>query len=357
MLNDEKDLRISKMLRFWYIEHQRDLPWRHTKDPYLIWISEIILQQTRVDQGLSYYYRFTERFPTVIDLANAEEEEVLKFWQGLGYYSRARNLLASAMIIKETFGGVFPSEYKDVLALKGVGEYTAAAITSFAWNMPYAVVDGNVFRVIARLFGVSDPIDTGAGKRLFTELANALLSVPHAGIHNQAIMEFGALQCVPQSPQCAVCVLQDHCVAFATNGVQSYPVKHQKTKVHNRYLHYFHIVVDDTTTYLHRRDKKDIWKGLFEFPLIETDALMDYDLLKCEPAFEALFGGSQIQSITLEIPNKKHVLSHRVLYANFYRVELSKVGAGLDRYLKIGSEALDSFAVSRLMHIYLEKMD
>ena len=355
MLNSEKDLRISKMLRLWYDSHKRDLPWRHTNDPYLIWISEIILQQTRVDQGLDYFYRFTERFPTVLDLANAQEEEVLKYWQGLGYYSRARNLHATAVIIKEQYAGVFPTQHKEVLALKGIGEYTAAAITSFAWNMPYAVVDGNVFRVLSRLFGVSDPIDTGKGKKLFTELAYALLDVPHAGEHNQAIMEFGALQCVPQSPQCAVCVLQDHCVAFATNSVQSYPVKQQKIKVTNRYLHYFHIVIDDKT-YLHRRDKKDIWQGLFEFPLIETAGLQTYDALVQTDAYKQLFEGCSIKHITLSLANKKHVLSHQVLYANFYTIELSRAGAGLDGYQQIASETLDSFAVSRLMHIYLEKM-
>ena len=355
MLNSEKDLRISKMLRLWYDSHKRDLPWRHTNDPYLIWISEIILQQTRVDQGLDYFYRFTERFPTVLDLANAQEEEVLKYWQGLGYYSRARNLHATAVIIKEQYAGVFPTQHKEVLALKGIGEYTAAAITSFAWNMPYAVVDGNVFRVLSRLFGVSDPIDTGKGKKLFTELAYALLDVPHAGEHNQAIMEFGALQCVSQSPQCAACVLQDHCVVFATNSVQSYPVKQQKIKVTNRYLHYFHIVLDDKT-YLHRRDKKDIWQGLFEFPLIETAGLQTYDALVQTDAYKQLFEGCSIKHITLSLANKKHVLSHQVLYANFYTIELSRAGAGLDGYQQIASETLDSFAVSRLMHIYLEKM-
>ena len=355
MLNSEKDLRISKMLRLWYASHQRDLPWRHTNDPYLIWISEIILQQTRVDQGLDYYYRFTERFPSVVDLANAQEEEVLKYWQGLGYYSRARNLHATAVIIKEQYAGVFPTQYKEVLALKGIGEYTAAAITSFAWNMPYAVVDGNVFRVLSRLFGVSDPIDTGKGKKLFTELAYALLDEPYAGEHNQAIMEFGALQCVPQSPQCAVCVLQDHCVALATNSVQSYPVKQQKIKVTNRYLHYFHIVIDNKT-YLHRRDKKDIWQGLFEFPLIETAGAMMYDELAQTDAYKQLFAGCVVTNVTLAIANKKHVLSHQILYANFYEIVLSEVGVGLAEYQQIASEALDSFAVSRLMHIYLEKM-
>ena len=355
MLHSEKDLRISKMLRLWYDSHKRDLPWRHTNNPYLIWISEIILQQTRVDQGLDYYYRFTERFPSVLDLADAQEEEVLKYWQGLGYYSRARNLLATAVLIKAQHAGVFPTQYKEVLALKGVGEYTAAAITSFAWNMPYAVVDGNVFRVLSRLFGISDPIDTGRGKKIFTELAYALLDESHAGEHNQAIMEFGALQCVPKAAQCMTCVLQDHCVAFATNSVQSYPVKQQKLKVTNRYLHYFHLVIDKKT-YLHRRDKKDIWQGLFEFPLLETDAEATYAELMQGEAYKALFANCTIANVTLVLANKKHVLSHQVLYANFYKIELETVGAGLAGYQQIDSEQLDLFAVSRLMHIYLEKM-
>ena len=355
MLHSEKDLRISKMLRLWYDSHKRDLPWRHTNNPYLIWISEIILQQTRVDQGLDYYYRFTERFPSVLDLADAQEEEVLKYWQGLGYYSRARNLLATAVLIKAQHAGVFPTQYKEVLALKGVGEYTAAAITSFAWNMPYAVVDGNVFRVLSRLFGISDPIDTGRGKKIFTELAYALLDESHAGEHNQAIMEFGALQCVPKAAQCMTCVLQDHCVAFATNSVQSYPVKQQKLKVTNRYLHYFHLVIDKKT-YLHRRDKKDIWQGLFEFPLLETDGEATYAELMQGEAYKALFANCTIANVTLVLANKKHVLSHQVLYANFYKIELETVGAGLAGYQQIDSEQLDLFAVSRLMHIYLEKM-
>ena len=356
MLNDEKELIISKKLQKWYNLNKRDLPWRDTKDPYIIWISEIILQQTRVDQGLSYFNRFVESFPTVVDLADAEEEEVLKIWQGLGYYSRARNLHAAAIYIRDFFNGMFPTNYSDVLSLKGVGEYTAAAITSFAWNMPYAVVDGNVFRVLSRLFAVSDPIDTGKGKKLFTALAQEVMDDVHADIHNQAIMEFGALHCTPKAPSCFDCILQNRCMAFNLQTVSQYPVKQQKIKTQNRYLHYFHVVLSEKYTLLHRRDKDDIWKGLFEFPLIETDSPMDFESLKREDSFIQLFQSTNIKRISLELNNKKHVLSHRILYANFYRIEVDLLGEALDSYLKILEEEIDSYAVSRLMHIYLEKL-
>mgnify|MGYP000757618191 FL=1 len=199
MLQYESELEISRILVEWYETYKRELPWRETRDPYIIWISEIILQQTRVVQGLEYFLRFTERFPDVASLAVAEEDEVLKYWQGLGYYSRARNLHAAAKSIMERFNGVFPENYKEVLSLKGIGEYTAAAIVSFAWNQPCPVVDGNVYRVLSRLFAVDTPIDTTKGKKQFAELAGMILDPKNAGTHNQAIMELGALQCVPQT--------------------------------------------------------------------------------------------------------------------------------------------------------------
>ena len=203
----ENELETSRLLRDWYRIHKRELPWRESSDPYIIWISEIILQQTRVAQGMDYFLRFTERFPDVASLASAEEDEVLKYWQGLGYYSRARNLHAAAKDIMERFGGIFPERYEDVISLKGIGEYTAAAIVSFVWNQPYPVVDGNVFRVLSRLFAVDTPIDTPKGKKAFTELAGLVMDPRYAGQHNQAIMELGALQCVPQNPDCEACPL------------------------------------------------------------------------------------------------------------------------------------------------------
>lgn len=223
---------FSRILLDWYAEHKRELPWRETKDPYRIWISEIILQQTRVAQGYEYFQRFVERFPDLVALAEADEDEVMKYWQGLGYYSRARNLHAAA----RSMNGVFPRTYEDVRALKGVGDYTAAAICSIAYDMPYAVVDGNVYRVLSRYFGVETPIDSTQGKKLFASLAQEMLDEKHAALYNQAIMDFGAIQCTPQSPSCMFCPLADSCSALATGKVNLLPVKQHKTKTTDRYL-------------------------------------------------------------------------------------------------------------------------
>ncbi|WP_106830789.1 A/G-specific adenine glycosylase [Parabacteroides pacaensis] len=356
MLQSNKDLNISKQLIDWYKDNKRELPWRNTNDPYLIWVSEIILQQTRVNQGMDYFLRFTERFPDVKSLANAQEEEVLKYWQGLGYYSRARNLHAAAKSIVDKFNGFFPQNYQDILSLKGVGEYTAAAIGSFAWNMPYPVVDGNVFRVLSRLFGISEPIDSGKGKKLFNELAVQVMDSEKAGIHNQAIMEFGALHCTPFNPQCLFCPLVDKCMAYTTGKVTQYPVKQQKIKNRNRYFHYFHIVYNNAYTYLHRRGKKDIWQGLFEFPLIETETPMDFLELKETKPFQTLFNGITDLAVSATLMNKKHVLSHQTLYTNFYKIEIDTEGNGLSGYLKVPVGEIEKYAIPRLIHIYLEKM-
>ena len=351
------DSEISEKLIKWYEINKRDLPWRESVDPYIIWISEIILQQTRVVQGMDYFLRFTRRFPNVVSLAKAEEEEVLKYWQGLGYYSRARNLHAAAKDIMNRFQGEFPTRYEDVLSLKGIGEYTAAAIVSFAWNKPYAVVDGNVYRVLARLFALNAPVDTGAGKKLFSELATLLLNKKYPGIHNQAIMELGALQCVPQSPVCEECPLTSKCIAYATGTVQQYPSKKRKTSVRNRYFHYFHIQYGDQM-FLSRRTGKDIWKGLYELPLIETDVRMSFMELKNTDAFESLFGGLEGATFTVVLDNQKHVLSHQILYATFYRVMIEMLSEALQsRYLLVKNNSIDAFAVPRLIHIYLEKLN
>jgi len=258
---------VSIILQEWYAVNKRDLPWRHTKDPYLIWVSEIILQQTRVAQGLDYYNRFVGRFPNIRSLAEAEQVEVLKYWQGLGYYSRARNLHETAIDICRRWNGIFPERYDDILALKGIGEYTAAAIASLAWNLPYPVVDGNVYRVLGRLFTIETPIDTGKGKKEYRELATLLMPPEQAGLHNQAMMEFGALQCIPQTPDCETCPLSGSCFGYASGNPQQYPVKQNKTKIRNRYLHYF-IILHGTDTFIRRRSEKDIWEGLYEFPLL-----------------------------------------------------------------------------------------
>ncbi len=353
-MRGEKDLRLSSILIKWYEENKRDLPWRNTTDPYIIWISEIILQQTRVDQGYDYFNRFIKKYPTVDLLVTAEEDAILKLWQGLGYYSRARNLHAAAKMIMSDFGGVFPRNYKDVLSLKGIGEYTAAAIVSFAYNLPYAVVDGNVYRVLSRIFAIDAPIDSGTGKKIFAELAQELLDESNPGLHNQAIMEFGALQCVPQSPDCQSCPAASLCIAYAQNKVSSFPVKAGKQKVRKRYFHYFDIDQGDYT-YLHKRGGKDIWENLYELPLVETDDSVSVDQLLVRNDFQNLFkqcAAMQIDSV-MQI---KHVLSHQVILASFYRVKIEGDHCCLNAdYIKVKKEDVDTFPVSRLVHKYLEE--
>lgn len=349
----EEYLRLSSILIDWYNINKRDLPWRNTINPYLIWLSEVILQQTRVDQGYSYYNKFAERYPTVELLANAEEDEVLKLWQGLGYYSRARNLHSTAKFIVNEYNGVFPSIYKDVLGLKGIGEYTAAAIVSFAYNQPYAVVDGNVYRVLSRVFAIDEPIDNGSGKRVFNELATALLDKSNAGLHNQSIMEFGALQCTPVSPNCMDCPASTLCLAYARGEVARYPVKVAKIKTRSRYFNYFDIRVGDFM-YLHKRTDKDIWQGLYELPLVESDKDLIGDGLYEEEGFRDLFpkGDIKIRYIT----KMKHVLSHQTIYATFYQVEIPTNLFMDKKYLKIKVEEVDLYPVSRLSHKYLETL-
>jgi A/G-specific adenine glycosylase len=341
----------SKTLQEWYVKNKRDLPWRQTKDPYLIWVSEIILQQTRVAQGMDYYNRFVGRFPDIRSLAEAQQLEVLKYWQGLGYYSRARNLHETANDICRRLDGIFPERYDDILALKGIGEYTAAAITSLAWNQPYPVVDGNVYRVLGRLFAVDTPIDTGKGKKEFLELATLLMPPEQAGLHNQAMMEFGALQCVPQNPDCVSCPLSGSCLGYASGNVQQYPVKQNKTKIRNRYMHYF-FIIHGMYTYIHRRSEKDIWEGLYEFPLIETTTPMDLADLKEEASFRQLFDNIGQPVISIRASNVKHVLTHQVLQAAFYQVEIKKENAALKTYLKIPLSALDDYPFPKLISAF-----
>ncbi|WP_209332419.1 A/G-specific adenine glycosylase [Lunatimonas salinarum] len=312
---------FTNQLLKWYPAHRRDLPWRKTKEPYFIWLSEIILQQTRVAQGLPYFEVFVERFPTVQDLAAAPEEEVLRCWQGLGYYSRARNLHACAKEIVRERRGEFPQTYQELLKLKGVGPYTAAAIASFAFQEPVAVVDGNVYRVLARYFGIATDIRSGAGKREFERLANELIPREVPDQYNQAIMEFGALQCTPHQPDCPACPLASACHAFRYGEMKELPVKLGRTKVKSRFLHYFHITCGDKTVVNHRTGN-DIWKGLVDFPLEESESdqrpdpdrsLMLMELSALNP------------TVSLEdLPSFKHVLSHQKLMADFVQVKVSE---------------------------------
>ena len=347
--------KVSLILQGWYAKNKRDLPWRQTKDPYLIWISEIILQQTRVAQGLDYYTRFVARFPDIQSLAEAEQVEVLKYWQGLGYYSRARNLHETAQNIYRRLKGIFPDSYHAILALKGIGEYTAAAIVSLAWNQPYPVVDGNVYRVLGRLYAIDTPIDTGKGKKEYLELATLLMPPEQAGLHNQAFMEFGALQCVPQNPDCTSCPLCDNCLGYASGNVQQYPVKQNKTKIRNRYLNYFFIRLA-TDTYINRRSGKDIWEGLYEFPLIETGTPMDLAELKEEANFRQLFDSTGQPHISICASGVKHILTHQVLQANCYQVDIQKENDTLKAFLKIPVTSLDDYPFPKLFSAFFRKI-
>ena len=343
---------FSRKLIDWYRENGRDLPWRRTKNPYLIWISEIILQQTRVAQGYDYYQRFVTRFPDVFALAAADEDEVMKYWQGLGYYSRARNLHAAARRMAEAGG--FPVTYAGVRALKGVGEYTAAAICSFAWKLPYAVVDGNVYRVLARIFGIDTPIDSNAGKKVFSGLAAELLDRQHPDLYNQAIMDFGAIQCTPKVPVCLYCPLRENCVALASGQVEKLPVKAGKAVVKPRYFNYLHIHCRGVNL-LARREAKDIWQNLYEYPLIETGQETELEVLQQTPAYLELMQEAGEIQILRSFIMPKHVLSHRIIYARFYEIEVERFSPAMQRFLQVPEEELEQYAVSRLIALYREK--
>ena len=354
MHKKENDKLISNLLQDWYVRHRRMLPWRDSNDPYAVWVSEIILQQTRVNQGQDYFLRFMKRFPDVKSLAKAPEDEVLKTWQGLGYYSRARNLHAAARQVMEQFGGIFPSSHNEILLLKGVGEYTAAAVASIVFGLPYPVVDGNVYRVLSRLFAIEEPIDSASGKKLFAETAASILDRQDPGNHNQAIMELGALVCTPRLPRCQECPLQASCLAFERNDVSRFPVKKGKTIQKARYFNYFHIE-QNGYTFIKKRERADIWKNLYEFPLIETEAQSDLFKLQSDPQFSTLFQpvGEIFFQHKLRI---RHVLSHRIIHADFYRVELSgQKSSGLEeRFIKITPASIPEYPVSRLIQKYLE---
>lgn len=317
----------------WYRENGRSLPWRATRDPYAIWLSEIILQQTRVQQGWSYWERFVERWPTVEALAAASEDEVLRMWQGLGYYSRARNLHFAARQVV-AMGG-FPQTLEGIRSLKGVGDYTAAAIGSMAFGLPAAVVDGNVYRVLSRHFGIATPIDSTEGKKEFAALAQALLPSREAAAYNQAIMDFGALQCTPASPRCLLCPLQESCSALREGRVESLPVKLKTVKVRERRLSYIYIRCNGQTA-IRRRGEGDIWQGLWE-PVRQEDVA----------------GEPQLQSVCR---NFRHVLTHQVLLCDFYLWEVAEKPDLIGDYLWIDEADLDRYALPRMVELLLQKL-
>jgi A/G-specific adenine glycosylase len=337
----------------WYKKNKRDLPWRNETDAYKIWLSEIILQQTQVVQGTSYYYKFIENYPKISQLAEAKEDEVLKLWQGLGYYSRARNLHAAAKHIKTHHKGVFPSNYAEIKDLKGVGDYTAAAISSFAYNLPHAVVDGNVYRVLSRLFGIETPIDSGKGKKEFQDLATELLDKKQPAIHNQAIMEFGSQFCKPNNPDCDNCVFKAKCFAFKTDRIKDLPIKAKKTKITNRYFNYFVIADKNDELLIHKRSKNDIWKGLYEFYLVESEKEIDPEAVLQNPKLKEIIGKKY--RLVNASKNYKHVLSHQHLYAKFYVI---KTSTAFDKtQTKTNLKNLIKFAFPRLIEKFLNDCD
>jgi A/G-specific adenine glycosylase len=312
---------FSDKILDWYHQNKRSLPWRNSIDPYKIWLSEIILQQTRVAQGTPYYLRFVEKFPTVYHMANASEEEVLKLWQGLGYYSRARNLHATAKIIVNQYKGMFPDTYKELLKLKGVGDYTASAISSICFNKPQAVVDGNVYRVLSRYFGIDIPINSTKGLKYFKHLAEKVMDVNDIRDYNQGIMEFGAIQCSPKKPLCLHCPLNESCVALQKGIVDQLPVKLKKTKVRNRYFNYLIPIYMDTDgnrfTNLQQRKGKGIWQNLWEFPLIESNSILEIE--DVDNRFnEVLDGISEVELIEFNEVAIIHKLSHQHLHTKFW---------------------------------------
>jgi len=345
---------FSSILSDWYLKNRRDLPWRSLSDPYPIWLCEIILQQTRVDQGLPYWNRFLEAFPTVIDLAKAEESQILRLWQGLGYYSRARNLHTAAKQILEFHGGIFPSDYVSIRNLKGVGDYTAAAVASFAFNLPYAVVDGNVYRFLSRYFGIRTPIDSSAGKKEFALLANELLDKKQPDTHNQAMMEMGAIICKPSGPLCNVCPFASSCHSLKTNEVLTLPVKTKTVKVVNRYFQ-FVLIHTQKHVLIKRRGSNDIWQGLYDFPLIESSKTLSVEEVLNSELINDLAGKKF--NVRRKSRSIKHQLSHQTIYAVFYWIEVNEFPNTLkmDTFIKVLFSELDNYGMPQLIVKYLEQ--
>lgn len=352
---------FHQILLDWYHQQKRNLPWHNTKNPYLIWLSEVILQQTRVNQGLSYYVRFASTWPDVSSLAASHEDEVLKMWQGLGYYSRARNLHEAAKQIVEKYDGLFPSDMDELLNIKGIGEYTAAAIASIAFGKAVAVVDGNVYRVLSRLFAVETPVNGKGAKEVFASLAAEMLYTADPGTYNQAIMEFGALQCVPKKPNCPKCPLNARCLAFSRKQSAYFPVKIPKKNVTERFFNYLIILTKDSPinkVHIRKRHGNDIWKGLFEFPLIETTGLCSFNELSTMDQWKRLTGNQKYlflgQSTTY-----KHRLTHRLIHARFFIIQTDKkLDLANDFNLSlVDQNELGKYAFPRLIDKFLIETD
>lgn len=341
-----------KLLAWNRKSNNRPMPWKGEKDPYKIWLSEIILQQTRVEQGWDYYLRFIKAFPTVKHLATAPEAQVFKLWEGLGYYSRCKNLIATARIIHQQYKDVFPSSYNEILALKGIGPYTAAAIASFAFNLPYAVVDGNVLRVMARMFGVRQPVDSTKGKALLTSLADEMLDKKEPGIYNQSVMDFGAVVCKPKSPLCADCVMQKECVAYMEDAVEEIPVKEKKITRKSRWFYYI-IITYKSNIYIRLRTGKDIWQNLHEFLLTETDRALHDDIVnhRLIRNLQNEYGG-HITGIS-----KYHTqqLTHQTIHGRFIEIKVSREPGIHEDFIAVSLKDLHLYAFPKLITAYLQE--
>lgn len=343
---------FAKKLLAWHAAIERPMPWKGEKNPYLIWLSEIILQQTSVKQGWAYYLKFKERFPDVETLAQASEGEVLRLWQGLGYNTRARNLHAAAKYVQQELGGIFPTDYQGIRNLKGVGDYTAAAIASFAFNLPYAVVDANVLRILSRYFGIKTAIDSTKGKQQFALLAGQQLPKREAARFNQAIMDFGAMQCVPKKPACRVCPLCSSCVARKKKMVERLPVKSKKMKQRERFFHYL-VIREGEFTYLQKRVMKDIWQNMFEFPMVEAPGRAPAEEL-ISPETGQRFLPQKDCAIT-GVVSLRQTLSHQIIHGIFYEVEIKKQMKRGKQWMRIRRDEIQNYPLSGIVRAYLKR--
>ncbi len=342
---------LQKELLNWYLINKRDLPWRNTSNPYIIWLSEIILQQTRVQQGLPYFQKFIRKFPTLKKLANAQNQEIMKLWQGLGYYSRARNMHETAKTIICDHKGIFPDKYHEIIKLKGIGPYTAAAIASFAFNEPIAVVDGNVHRVLSRYYGINESINTSEGKKFFAQRAQNFLNKKDPASHNQAMMELGSEICRPQNPLCYSCPLSKNCIAFSLNQQDLFPKKEKKLQIKNRYLNYFCFSFKDEMA-IYQRPAGDIWQNLFDLPLIESEREMENEEIVNALKQKKWFKAGKKLKLYLAMQTK-HKLTHQNLFASFWFIELNQKPQLENDIIWVSKTAVKKYAVSRLLEKFL----
>ena len=345
----KKNPHFSNTLKIWYLKNKRDLPWRQTKNPYEIWLSEIILQQTRIAQGTAYYLKFLEKFPNIKLLAKAKEDDVLKLWQGLGYYSRARNLHKTAIYITENLQGEFPNNFKKLKKLKGVGDYTASAIASFCYNEATATVDGNVYRFLSRYFGISTPINASKGMKEFKELAQSLIDNENPGDHNQAIMEFGALVCKSNNPDCNICPFENSCFALDQDKIKFLPVKKNNVKIKKRYFNYLIINSKNQSTFIRQRTENDIWRNLYEFPLYESDNEIDIKEINNNPTFQKILANKSYHISKFNQKQIIHKLSHQHLFTTFWIIETNDP---IDR--SVSWEKLSNFALPTLLQNFVD---